>query len=200
MMKSKIKLGRYRIVTLSVWAVSVIVLGAGYFLFYLPQKTELAQLQNQCSESQMELERAQLAGQDQTKEKMQRRCQEADRLISDFSTEHDKTTELVFEVGQIANDLRLAEFSSKNEKKRDQSTIEKSKTLDEGWLNVKFFATFDQFAQFMNQLERHCPVVFIEEVSFRRGTSSGKGHEVSLQLSFLAEKATNNKKVAMATD
>jgi len=200
MTKSNIKLGKYAIITLSVWAVSVVVIGGGYVLLYQPQKLELAQVRKQSSESQAELEKAQVAAQDQTKEKMKLRCEETSRLISGFSTRPDKMTELVFQVGQIANDLHLAEFSSKNEKRKDQSTVEKSKALEEGWLNVEFFATFNQFAEFVNRLERHCPVVFVEEVSFRRGTSKGKGHAVSLRLSFLAEKDADDKKVAMAAN
>ena len=200
MTKSNIKLGKYAIVTLAAWAVCVVVIGGGFVLFFQPQKIELAQVQQQFSESQTELEKAQLAAQDQTKEKMKLRCEETSRLISEFSTKPDKMTELVFQVGKIANDLRLAEFSSKNEKRKDQSTVKKSKTLEEAWLNVEFFATFNQFAEFINRLERHCPVVFVEEVSFRRGTSKAKGHAASLRLSFLAEKDTGDKKVAMAAN
>ena len=197
---TKTKLSKYAIITLATWGVSAVVVGAGYFVCYSPQKIELARLQNQCAASQTELEQARLAGQDPTKEKMKLRCEETARLISAFSTERDKMTELVFQVGQIANDLHLKEFSSKNENRKNQSTVTKSKTLDEGWLNVEFFATFNQFAEFINQLERHCPAVFVEEVSFRRATSDNKGHTASLKLSFLAEKETDNKKVAMATD
>jgi hypothetical protein len=198
MTKSNIKLGKYAIMVLSAWAVSAAMIGGGYVLFYQPQKGELTQVQKQFSESQTELEKAQLAAQDQTKEKMKQRCEETSRLISEFSTKPDKMTELVFQVGQIANDLRLAEFSSKNEKRKDLSTVEKSQTLEEGWLNVEFFATFNQFAEFINRLERHCPAVFVEEVSFRRGTQKTKGHAASLRLSFLAEKYAGDKKVAMA--
>jgi len=200
MTKSNIKLGKYAIVTLAVWAVCVVGIGGGFVLFFQPQKIERTQVQKQFSESQAELEKAQLAAQDQAKEKMKRRCEETSRLISEFSTKPDKMTELVFQVGQIANDLRLTEFSSKNEKRKDQSTVEKSKTLEEAWLNVEFFATFNQFAEFINRLERHCPVVFVEEVSFRRGTTKAKGHAVSLRLSFLAEKDAGDKKVAMAAN
>ena len=55
MTKSNIKLGKYAIVTLSVWAVSVVVIGGGYVLLYQPQKIELAQVRKQSSESQAEL-------------------------------------------------------------------------------------------------------------------------------------------------
>ena len=197
MMKSKIKLSRYTVATAAIWAVSVIVLGGGYFLLHMPQQTELLQVKSQCAESQTSLEQAQLAAQDQTKTKQQQQCKEVSNLISGFSTQQDAVTELVFEIGRIANELRLSEFSSKNQKQKNYSTVGKSKLVSEVWLSVDFQATFEQFAQFVNRLECHSPVVFIEEVSFRRGSQNMHEHEVSLQLSFLAETRAKNKKVAM---
>ncbi len=201
MTKPTIKLSPYTRVTLTIWAVSIAAVGGGYLLFYLPQKTELAQIQKQCAETQRKLEKVHQVAQAQTKEKMKQRCDESSRLISAFSTEHDKMTKLVFQIGQIANELHLAEFSSKNEKGKERPTVADSKALDEGWLEVDFSAaTFRQFAEFINRLERHCPVVFVEEISFRRKTSGSKGHAASLRLSFLAEKNAGDKTVAMAAD
>jgi Tfp pilus assembly protein PilO len=199
MMESKIKLSRYTIITAILWAVSVIVLGGGYFLFHAPQQAEFLRLKNQCAESQTALEQAQLAAQDQTKAKQKQRCEEVSQLISGFSTQQDAVTELVFEIGRIANELHLSEFSSKNQKQKNYSTVGKSELVSEVWLEVDFQASFEQLAQFVNQLECHSPVVFVEEVSFRRGPQSDKGHKMSLQLSFLAETRAKNKKVAAAT-
>jgi hypothetical protein len=200
MMESKIKFSRYIIVTAAVWAVSVIVLGGGYFLFGAPQKSELLRLKNQCAESQESLERAQLAAQEKTQAEQKQQCEEVDRLLSGFSAQQDAVTELVFEIGRIAtNDLRLFEFSSKNEQQKGYSTVGKSELINEVLLKVDFQATFEQFAQFLNRLECHDPVVFVEEVSFRRGTQDSLGHKVSLQLSFLTKTGAKDKKFAVAT-
>ena len=200
MIGSKIKFSKYTTALIAAWGISLLFVGIGYFLFYLPQGVELAQVQGRYSESREKLEHAQLAGQDRTREKMKLRCEESEQFIAEFSTDRDKMTELVFKIGQIANDLKLVEFSSKNENKKELSTIQKSKALDEGWLSVEFCASFNQFIAFVNQLERHCPAVFVEEVSFQRSTSSGKGHRASLKLSFLAKKDSDNKMVALAAD
>ena len=199
MMKSKIKLSRYTIVTAAVWAVSVIVLGGGYFLLHAPQQATLLQLKNQCAESQSALVQAQLAAQDQTKAKQKKQCEEVGQLISGLSTQRDAVTELVFEIGRIASELRLSEFSSKNQKQKNYSTVGKSKLVSEVWLDVEFQATFEQFAKFLNRLESHSPVVFVEEISFRRGAKDMYEHKASLQLSFLAKTGVENKKVAAAT-
>ena len=199
MMKSKIKLSRYIVITAAVWVVSVVILGGSYFLLYAPQQFEFSQVKNQCAESQTVLEQAELAAQDKTKAKQKQQSKEVSQLISGFSTQQDTTTELVFEIGRIASELRLAEFSSKNQKQKNYSTVGKSKLVSEVWLKVDFQASFEQFAQFVNRLECHSPVVFVEEVSFRRDPQGDKDHKASLQLSFLAETGTNNKKVASAT-
>ena len=199
-METKIKLNRYLIVTAAVWIVSVIALGGGYLLFGASQKSELVQLKTQCAESQSALEKAQMAAQEKTKTRQQQECEEVDQLLSSLSAQQDAVTELVFEIGRIAtNELRLIEFSSKNHKQNSYSTVGDSKLVDEVWLKVDFRATFEQFAQFLNQLECHNPVVFVEEVSFRRGTKDTVGHQISLQLSFLTESGAKNKKVATAT-
>jgi len=198
MMKSKIKLSRYAIVTVAVWAVSVVVLGGGYLMFYAPQKVQLCQVTNQCDESQTSLHEAKMAAEDNAKVQQKRQCEEVDRLISTFSMPQDAVTEMVFEIGRIANDLRLSEFSSKNQKQNNYGTVGKSKLVSEVWLNVDFQATFEQFAQFLNRLESNTPVVFVEEISFRRRDT--QEHDVSLQLSFLTETGANTKNVAMATD
>jgi len=197
MMKSKIKFSRYTIVTAVIWALSALIIAGGYFLFYMPQQIEFSQVKNRCDETQAALGQAQLAAQDQAKAKQKQQCEEISQLISGFSTQQDAVTELVFEIGRIANDLRLSEFSSKNQKQKNYSTVGKSKLVSEVWLNVDFRATFEQFVQFVNRLECHNPVVFVEEVSFRRGRNTHE-HEASLQLSFLAETGARNKKVATA--
>jgi len=198
MMKSKIKFSRHTIVTAAVWAVSVIVLGGGYFLLYAPQRADLRQLKNECAESQTALEQAQVTAQDQTKAKQKQQCEEVGQLISGFSTQQDAVTGVVFEIGRIANELRLSEFSSKNQKQQNYSTVGKSKLVSEVWLDVDFQATFEQFAQFINRLESHSPVVFVEEVSFQRGSQNAHRHKASLRLSFLAKTEAKNKEVAAA--
>ncbi|MCI0498840.1 MAG: hypothetical protein L0Y36_04040 [Planctomycetales bacterium] len=196
--KQKIRLSRYALAAIAVWGVCTVLWVAGYYLFYLPQQTEQIRIQQQFSESAEQLENARLAALRKTKEQMQQRYEQTSRTIADFSTASDSVTGLVFQIGQIANDLRLTEFSSKNQKNQYASTVGDSKRLAESWLTVEFFATFEQLAHFVNQMERNCPFVFVEKVFFRRGAAGSKGHEAKLELSFLASTETVGDPVAMA--
>lgn len=196
-MKQSIKLSRYAVVTIAVWAIGLILLAAGYVLLYVPQQTDRVRLERECIQSRIQLEEAQLAARTETREKIQLQSEEKNQMIAGFSTDYNGETELVFEIGQIASELHLAEFSSKHEEQRSRPTV--GKGLNEGWLKVEFMASFEQFAQFINRLERNCPVVFVEEVFFRRTSESSKGHDVSLLLSFLTENEPAAKTVALAT-
>lgn len=198
-MKKNKKRDRYMIITAGVWAVSAVVLGGGYFLLHLPQKTERIQIDQQSAQTQTALEQAQLASQEQARARQMQRHEDVQQLISGFSVPQDAVTELVFEIGRIANELNLLEFSSKRNNKQNHSTVGSSKLVSEVWLNVEFQATFEQVAQFIHRLECHKPVVFVEEVSFRRSPEGDRNHRVSFQLSFLTETESKKKQVAAVT-
>jgi Tfp pilus assembly protein PilO len=195
-MKTKIKFTKYMIITTAVWGICAVFIGLGYVVYYQPRKAELAQLEIRFSESQSQLEQARVAAQDESKEKLQQRWEQSHRLINSFLAQEETVTGVVFEIGQIANELRLAEFSSKNQSQASHSTVEDCKSLSEAWLNVEFQASFGQFSEFINRLERNCPVIFIEEVTLRRGTGSAKGHPATLKLSFLAKTDAKHKTFA----
>src|SRR5512136_1998339 len=114
--KSKNKLSKYAVAVIAVWGVCTVFSGAGYYLFYRPLQAELIQTQQQFTESSRQLENARLAALEQTKEQMKERYRQASQSIAGFSTASDSATGLVFQIGQIANDLNLTEFSSKNQK------------------------------------------------------------------------------------
>jgi hypothetical protein len=194
------KYNRYLIATAAIWLFSLLVVGGGYLMFYRPQNVELVRTTNQYEESQKAMEEAKLASQQPIKAKQKQKYEDVLQLISGFSTQQDLATELVFEIGRIANELRLIDFSSKTNGKQNYSTVGQSKRVSEAWLDVDFFANFEQFAEFINRLESNSPVVFVEEIAFRRGSRDDKGNKVSLKLSFLTETDENNTKVASAAN
>lgn len=197
-MKLNIKLSKYVITTGILWGVCAIIFGIGYFALYRTQKDQLAQIQTELNESQLLLDKALLASKKNTREKMLQQLESTSELIENFTTRQDMITKQVFEIGQIANDLGLREFSSMNKSTPDHSTVGKAKILTEAWLEVDFIASFKQFSEFINRLERNCPVVFVEEVSLRRGNKTDYGHQATLKLSFLAKTKNESKKIASA--
>lgn len=194
----EMKLSRYPVMLAAVWIIFLIVSIVGYWQLYQPLQAERIEVQRQFSESSQQLEQARLAARQETKQQIQQRLEHSTQTIADFCVPSESVTNLVFQIGQIANDLHLIDFSSKNQKNAYTSTLGTAKRMSEGWLIVEFFASFEQFARFINQLERNCPAVFVEKVQFRRGTAESKGHDIKLELSFLTSAQSSAEPAAAA--
>ncbi|MHC5083050.1 MAG: hypothetical protein ACYTET_03825 [Planctomycetota bacterium] len=194
--KKKIKLKPYQIALIVTWGCSVILLAIGYFGFYGPQKIELDNVQRDLTESNDILMIGKKAAKPGILQTLQTERDQAKQKIEDFSVDDEDVTGLVFEIGQIANQLQLTDYSSEIREKVSMSTVEKSKTLVEGWLNVKFIGSFEQFAKFVNQVERNHPIVFVEKVALSRGFDGPNENEVAIELSFLTTQPQNQKSVA----
>lgn len=189
--KRDIKISKYTTFLVGTWVGCLLLLGAGYLFFHLPQKEIMGQVRRQFTESNERREIAEMASQDGVRQKIQQRYEEVDHKINCFSVSKDNMTSLVFEIGKMAGELGLSEFSSKNLNSRNVSTVKKSQIVTEQWLAIEFNASFEQFAQFVNRLEKSTPVVFVEKMMIRRADKGQKKHEVKMELSFLA---TNEKK------
>lgn len=196
--KIDIKNNKYQRYLVSIWVGCFLLIGAGYFIFHLPKKGQLIQVQRQYTESQDQLTIANKAGRDDIRQQMKQSFEETANMISRFSVPRDNITGLVFEIGKIANELGLSQFSSKNQRNQSVSTLGDSEVVSEAWLEVEFQSSFLKLTQFVNRLEQETPVVFIEKVTLQRDDSGHNKNKVKLELSFLATEGKNNS-VAITT-
>ena len=197
--KKKIKITRYTAALVATWAGCLLLLAGGYLFFHLPQKEILAQAQRQYNESNQIRELADMASQDNVISKAQQRCEGLCDQIHRYSLPQKSITDLVFEIGKMAGEVGLSDFSSKNQNNRNVSTVTKSDIVTEGWLAVEFNATFEQFLRFVNRLETTEPVVFVETLMINRATNGQEKHEVKMELSFLATTGEDKYSVATAS-
>ena len=183
--KFDIKKNKYLMSLAGTWAGCILFIGAGYGLLHLPKKEVLAQVQRQYTESKEQLETAQMATDPAICQKSKQRCEETTQSIGRYSVPQENVMGVVFEIGKIANELALSEFSSKNQKTQGYPTVGKDAVVTEAWLEVEFKGTFQRFVQFVNRLEQGTPVVFIENVEIRRDENSQNKNDVKMQLSIL---------------
>ncbi|MHC4926810.1 MAG: hypothetical protein ACYTER_05690 [Planctomycetota bacterium] len=194
--KQKIKITKYTASLAIIWGACLLLIGVGYMFFQLPQQTTLAQIERQYDESRQAYELAETAGSESIRQKAQQQMEEVQQTIDALSLPEGNVTGLVFQIGKIADELELADFSSKHIKNQSVSTVEKSKHVNEAWLEVEFKGSFEQFAQFVNRLEQSTPAVYVEDLRIVRDNHEHKYHEVKIELSFLA--TTNPKKRSVA--
>lgn len=199
--KEDSKKSKYWIALAAVWGVALVIMGAGFFLLHQPRKVILEDVRRQYTESNDLAMIAQKAVRADVQEQLQQRLDEAQQAVRQYSVPQDSTNGLVFEIGKIANELSLAEFSSKDQPvKNTPATDKKGKDkeeLTEAWLRVEFRASFLQFAQFINRLERQTPTVFVEKMTLIRNDIDPTRHDVRMELSFLVRQ-TPGASIALA--
>lgn len=76
----------------------------------------------------------------------------------------EEMNEMTFTLHQMAKTAGISEFSS-NVAPEPCSLIPGCKQLSEGRIQLSFNAEFQDFATFLNMLERHDPVIFVDKFS-----------------------------------
>ncbi|MCE5185498.1 MAG: hypothetical protein LLF76_05175 [Planctomycetaceae bacterium] len=186
-------LTRYQKILAGEWIAAGALLCAGTVCFYLPQHETLRQMQAQYKETAQQADLAQKAASEKTRLELEQQNQKVTSQLGVFTIPDEQVSSLVFEVGRMAGQLNLAEFSSKS---INSGPEDKSGTgLRESWLAVEFAGTYEQFARFVNLLERNKPAIFVEKVVVSRDSGNRQGCKYQMELSILT---TSSKTPALA--
>ena len=111
--------------------------------------------------------------------------------MKDFALDFEDSANLVFDIGQIAGEKKIDSFSIKtknNKDNRGRSAMPDYKYLCENHMDVSFTGNFNQFAAFLNALERHRPVVFVDTFNITRSEKNDSGNEVNMNLAVFVRK------------
>ena len=95
---------------------------------------------------------------------------------------------MTFDIGRIANEENVSSFSIKNNDKQSVSEIPDCKNICENHIDISFIAGFNQFATFVNALERHQPVLFVNEFTISRSNKGEPTYQVSLGVAAFVRK------------
>jgi uncharacterized lipoprotein YehR (DUF1307 family) len=108
--------------------------------------------------------------------------------IRNYVTDSDGSVNLTFDISRLAKSNRVSGFSIRSLNQKNLSDIVGCHVLGENKMEVEFKGNFRQFAKFLNQLERHDPVVFIDKFSVVRDRNEGANNHITMNLSVFVEK------------
>ncbi len=100
---------------------------------------------------------------------------------------------MTFDISQIANDEKVSSFSIKTKDSRELSALPDCSYIAENHIEISFTGHFKQFATFLNALERHRPVLFIDKFMITNSRLEDAGYRVSLDVTFLVGKPHEDK-------
>jgi Tfp pilus assembly protein PilO len=156
-----------------------------YAIVMAPQKSHKNQLDKQLAEKKQIHESAMKAAQEETKIQIKEQMKEYHNRSNDFVAEQGDLANLSFDISQLSKENRLASFSIKT---ADIQEIAGCNFIAQNQILISFTAGFNQFAAFLNALERHRPVVFVDKFTITRSEQDVSASQVSMELSVFVRK------------
>jgi len=171
-----------------VWAACLVLFVLAYILVLGPQKSGRKRLESTLAEKKDLYELAQIATQEQTKIRLNEQIEGLRDTLKNFVVDLDDSANLTFDIGRIANEEDVSSFSIKNKDKQGISEIPDCNNICENHIDISFIAGFNQFATFVNALERHQPVLFVNELTISRSNKGESTYQVSLDIAAFVRK------------
>jgi len=169
-----------------VWGVSFFLLAIAYYFFITPQLKIKAQLLQEVTEKKKRLDMALDVSLEDNKKKMVAEVESLKARLSNYVSEYEDSPNLTFVVSRIADDKRVSAFTIKTSEISRQQDL-KANNLQENKMEISFASDFIQFANFINTLERHQPVVFVDRFNVQRD-NGGAANKVNMSLSYFVRK------------
>jgi Tfp pilus assembly protein PilO len=189
--------------TAIVWAASLALCLLAYVFVLRPQYNNKRQLDSTFAEQQQLYAAARRAAQEETKIRLNEQIERLRDRIKSFVVDLEESTDLTFDISQIANRENLDELSvtMRAERSTRGSSVgagaqSKPSYIDEHYIDIKFSAGFLQFATFVNALERHRPILFIDEFKIALSRKNDPVYQVTIDVAAFVNKQKHNETAA----
>jgi hypothetical protein len=164
-----------------VWAACFMLFFFIYMLVLRPLKGSQKRMESRLTEKKQMYESALNAAQEETKIRLNEQIEHLRNRLEDFVIDFEGSANLTFDISQIATEKKLASFSIKGKGNNEVSAIPNCDHICESHIDISFTALFRQFATFLNALERHRPILFVDKIAVRSGRSNS-GPQVNMNL------------------
>ncbi len=180
---------KYLIKVALIWSGCFVLLFIMHMMLLSPQKSLKKKLEKQLAEKEQLYNSAFRMSQEETKVQLKNQIKELQNELGNFVIDFEDSANLTFDISQIANEKKVGSFSIKTKDDRGGSTLPDCEQLNEDDIEIRFTTdNFNQFATFLNALERHQPVIFVDKFTMSRSNQSDDGHKVSMSLSVFVKK------------
>jgi len=168
-----------------IWAGCLILFVFAYMIALAPQLKSKKKVENQLAETKWMCDSAIQANKKDTKIRLKKEIENLQNKLNDFVIDFEDSANLIFDISQIAKEKKVDSFSIGTADDRRDSAGVDLKELREGSINISFEGSFNQFATFLNTLERHRPVVFVDNFKIKRSQQKESGHKVDMKLAVI---------------
>ena len=179
---------KYLTLTASIWAATFVLLFAINMVVLSPQKKSDQQLDRQIEEKAQVYIAALRTQEKGNRQKLRTELEQLKGKLNIFVNSFDNLSSLTFDIRQIANNQRINSLSIKAKTNYQGSAIANCNYIGENYIDTSFVADFIHFATFINSLERHEPVIFVDTFTITRSDKKDLDHQVKMNLSVFVRK------------
>ena len=179
---------KYLIRTAIAWAVCLVLFILAYIFILGPQKSNRRNLDSTLAEKKELYELAQRATKEETKTRLNEQIEALRETIKKFVVNPEASADLTFDIKRIADKENISSFSIKNDDKQGIAEIPDCNNICENHIDISCTAGFNQFATFVNALERYQPVLFVNEFTISRSNKGEPTYQISLDIAAFVRK------------
>jgi hypothetical protein len=157
-------------------------------LALVPQQKSKKQIEKKLSDKKQAYHRTVKATQEETKLKLNEEIEHLRNSLKEFVIDTEDSANLIFDISQIAGEKKVGSFSIRAKNKHRGADIPNCNYIREAQIDISFNAGFNQFTTLLSMLERHRPVVFVDEFTITRSERGDLGHPVDMDVSVFVRK------------
>ena len=179
---------KYLTIAASIWLAFFVLLFIFHLAVLVPQKNYIKKIEKQIEEKKRTFYLALEVGDYENKLKLDREIEQLRSELDTFVNTFQDLSNLTLNIRQIAGKEQLDSFSIKTQGNYQGLAIPYCNYICESRISTSFLAEFNQFANFINSLERHKPVVFVDTFVIKRGNEQDPGNKAKVSLSVFVKK------------
>jgi hypothetical protein len=162
----------------------------GYLVVLQPQVQLYKTVHQELTASNDRVSVARMAALEDTQKRQADLLAELQTRIGDFLVAPGQQDRVLFEISRLANTYGLADYAGKS--RQDPWGVEEDEQIkiQRLWLTLTFEAPFQQFAAFINAMERNTPALFVESAAIERSRENPKQHRAKLLVAFFTRPET----------
>ncbi|MEJ2648468.1 MAG: type 4a pilus biogenesis protein PilO [Sedimentisphaerales bacterium] len=183
--------GKYVKTAAAIWGISLAVFVLAFLFVIKPQMNEKKTLQTKYQKIKDEAETARRDAQDSTRRDLQEQIDAMKSQLDRFvMVSKDDIQDLATIVVDMSKGIGLEAFNIDPWSGGEIPAFSECKSVFGQSIDVTFNASFDEFAKFLNMLERYKSVVFVDTFSITKSSEENAKHKVEMNLAVLVEKPT----------
>jgi hypothetical protein len=154
-----------------------------YIILVAPQRKNKGEISQQLAEKKKTLEAVLKISQKDAQSQLNEQMEQWRSKLKGYVANPEELAILTFDLGQIANDIKVESFSVKAQDNSKGLEIPGCQYIGVNQINISFKADFSKFAAFLNAAERHRPVIFVDKFTISHVTPEDLTCLVNMDLS-----------------